>query len=203
MVIKYLFSIKLNWHKRLILIAIAICILIFVYIIPIINFFNHWNDVPIPLVPFVSQDKSYSINLPDGWGIYETNNGSRGDPYVVVQSIRKGIPYPVIAIIRNKFSTNNLDEVLFWGKQYAYRSGGGETPSPINNYDTARYKGGLLEYTVHQTGLFFNHYGAICREWLSIDQQMGYGIIMCATKDQWPNINDRYQEMLSSLLINR
>jgi hypothetical protein len=153
----------------------------------------------IHLINFTSQDQSYQIKIPKGWMPYESLEGIRGDPNLIIQGSEGSFFQPTIEIARIETYGNSLSQVLDWGQDRA-KQFPKVVINSINPFNTTLYKGTLLIYTIPEAG--YQKRLAECHAWITYNEPYSYFITLCGIPKDWKRLDKPFQEIIESFTIN-
>jgi hypothetical protein len=88
---------------------------------------------------------------------------------------------------------------LCFGSRNGKNSIGTSIQISSDQFNTAHYSGLLIQFTRSFTGP--PEFNRSCKEWVTIKNNTGFGIMMCSKQYQWPSIEDYDEQMLDSFVI--
>jgi hypothetical protein len=154
----------------------------------------------IHLRNFTSQDQSYQIKIPKGWMPYESLEGIRGDPYLIVQGSEGSFFQPTIEIARIETYGNSLSQVLDWGQERAK-----QFPKVVINsispFNSTLYRGTLLIYTIPEAGYLKRM--TECHAWITYNKPYSYLVSLCDIPNDWIRLDKSFQQIIESFTINK
>lgn len=148
---------------------------------------------------FFSNDKSYQLQIPKGWGYDENINGIHGDTNIIFMGIEGSLFQPYFDISRINVKNVDADLGLAWGQDIALHQQNVEINS-TSSYNTILYNGKLLIYTVQKAG--YENRLTECHAWFSYTEPYSYMLRLCSIPKDWGRLEKPFQQIIASFKIN-
>lgn len=191
---------KLPFYVKLLLFLMAVSM---VYWIAGILFDSSRRATPFGLgIPSTMRDfnfgkEKFTMKYPESWTVVLTPQGNHGDLEVFAVGVVPWRTIPNVTFAHKYFSNGRLEDVADWGESRAQEDPAYENIS-ISPFESDYFSGLLRSYDRYfesPLGIQNIH----CQDWYFLSNDWGYAVSFCAKENDWPKVNDVFNEIIASI----
>lgn len=175
-----------------------------VYCVVGLLFFPSWYvgpfgglGLPSTMQDFVFSTEKLTMKYPKSWRVVLTPHGNHGDLEVFAMVAVPWRTVPNVTFAHKYFSNGRLEEVANWGESRAQNDPTFESSS-ISRFESDYFSGLLRGYDIYFESPF-GIQNIHCQDWYFLNNDWGYAVSFCAKENDWPKVNDVFNEMIASI----